>query len=126
MRQKVWLILIVALLWQRAVIGQRPANSSPGPLSPQDSLRSFKPRPGFTVELVAAEPLVQSPIAFDWGADGKLWVVEMIDYPLGLDNKGKPGGRIKCLESTKGDGKYDKATVFLDNLEYPSGVMAWG
>src|SRR5438445_2209104 len=97
----------------------------PKALSPEESLRSIRVRPGFTVELVVAEPLVQDPIAFAWGADGKLWVVEMGDYPLGVDGKGKPGGRIKFLESTKGDSKYDKATVFLDNLPFPTGVMPW-
>src|SRR6202162_3093402 len=80
----------------------------PGPKSPAESLKCMKPRPGFKVELMAAEPLVMSPIAFAWGADGKLWVVEMGDYPLGVDGKGKPGGRVKVLESTKGDGKFDK------------------
>ncbi len=93
--------------------------------SPEASLRCIKTRPGFTVELVAAEPLVQSPIAFAWGPDGKLWVVEMGDYPLGVDGKGKPGGRVKFLEDTKGTGKYDKATVFLDNLPFPTGVLPW-
>ena len=94
--------------------------------SPEESWHSIKVRPGFEVELVAAEPLVQSPIHFAWGPDGKLWVVEMGDYPLGVDGKGKPGGRIKILEDTKGTGKYDKATVFLDNLPFPTGVMPWG
>ena len=75
---------------------------------------------------MAAEPLVQEPIAFAWGPDGKLWVVEMGDYPLGIDGKGKPGGRVKFLEDTKGDGKYDKATVFLDDLGFPTGVLPWG
>ena len=41
------------------------------------------------VELVAAEPLVQDPIAFAWGPDGKLWVVEMGDYPLGDRRQGQ-------------------------------------
>jgi putative membrane-bound dehydrogenase-like protein len=95
-------------------------------LSAEASLRSIHLRPGFEVELVAAEPLVQSPITFAWGADGKLWVVEMGDYPLGVDGKGKPGGRVKYLEDTKGTGKYDKATVFLDKLPFPTGVMPWG
>jgi putative membrane-bound dehydrogenase-like protein len=94
--------------------------------SPEASLHSIKARPGFEVELVASEPLVQSPIYMAWGPDGKLWVVEMGDYPLGLDGKGKPGGRIKYLEDTNGDGKYVKATVFLDNLSYPTSVMPWG
>jgi putative membrane-bound dehydrogenase-like protein len=98
---------------------------TPPALSPDQSLTALRVRPGFKVELVAAEPLVESPIAFDWDANGKLWVVEMRDYPLGLDNKGKPGGRIKFLEDLDGDGRYDKATIFLDDVPYPSGVMPW-
>lgn len=101
------------------------ANATPQAKTPQSSLRSIRTRPGFQVELVAAEPLVQSPIAFAWGPDGKLWVVEMGDYPLGADNKGKPGGRIKYLEDTDGDGRYDKATVFLDGLSFPTSVLPW-
>jgi putative membrane-bound dehydrogenase-like protein len=101
-------------------------NVEPQDLSPEASLRATKARPGFQVELMAAEPLLQSPIAFAWGPDGKLWVVEMGDYPLGVDGKGKPGGRVKFLEDTKGTGKYDKATLFLDNLSYPTGVLPWG
>jgi putative membrane-bound dehydrogenase-like protein len=94
--------------------------------TPESSLKTLRPRPGLKVELVAAEPLIASPVAIDWGADGKLWVVEMRDYPLGMDNKGKPGGRVVYLESSKGDGHYDRATVFLDNLLFPTGIMTWG
>ena len=97
----------------------------PGPLAAEAALKSFRVRPGFTVELVAAEPLVQDPIAFAWGPDGKFWVVEMGDYPLGLDGKGKPGGRVKFLEDADGDGKYDKATLFIDNIGFPTSVLPW-
>src|SRR5262249_39249753 len=93
--------------------------------TPEASLKSIRVRPGFTVEQMAAEPLVQDPICFAWGPDGKLWVVEMGDYPLGVDGKGKPGGKVKFLESSKGDGIYDRATVFLDNLPFPTGVAPW-
>ena len=61
----------------------------------------------------------------EWGADGKLWVVEMGDYPLGVDGKGKPGGVVRFLEDTDGDGRYDEATTFLDGLPFPTGVMPW-
>ena len=97
----------------------------PPPLSPKQALNSMRVTPEFAVDLVAAEPLVVDPVAIDWGADGKLWVVEMRDYPMGMDGKWKPGSRIKFLEDTNGDGKYDKATVFLDNLPFATGVMAW-
>ena len=93
--------------------------------SPEASRRSIRVRPGFAVELMASEPLVRDPIAFDWGADGRLWVVEMGDYPLGADGKGKPGGTIKVLEDTDGDGRYDKSATFLENLSFPTGVTPW-
>src|SRR5262245_10010700 len=97
----------------------------PPPKSPAESLKCLKARPGFKVELMAAEPLVMDPIAFAWGPDGKFWVVEMGDYPLGTDGKNKFGGKVKFLEDTDGDGKYDRATVFLDNLGFPTGVLPW-
>ena len=65
------------------------------------------------------------PVAFDLGADARLWVVEMADYPLGMEDKGKHGGRIKYLEDTNQDGQYDKATLFVDNMGFPSDVMTW-
>ncbi|MEO8496079.1 MAG: PVC-type heme-binding CxxCH protein, partial [Planctomycetota bacterium] len=84
-----------------------------------------------TIELVASEPLVADPVAFDWGPDGVLWVAEMGDYPNGAtwnkpgDPIGEPGGRIKRLVDDDGDGKYDRATVFLDKVPFPNGVKAW-
>jgi putative membrane-bound dehydrogenase-like protein len=116
---------LAILLLPNPVRAQRPV-MEPGPKSPADSLACLKPRPGFTAELMAAEPLVMSPIAFAWGPDGKFWVVEMGDYPLGLDGKNKSGGKVKFLEKSKADGPYDKATLFLDNLGYPTGVTPWG
>lgn len=94
--------------------------------SPEEAMKAIRVTAGFKLELVASEPLVKDPIAIAWGADGKLWVVEMGDYPLGSDGKGGPDGRVKYLEDTDGDGRYDKATLFLDGLSYPTGVMPWG
>jgi putative membrane-bound dehydrogenase-like protein len=95
------------------------------PLSPQQSLAAIRIKPELVVELVAAEPLLNSPVAIDFGPDGKLWVCEMIDYPEGKAGKFEPGGRIRFLESTKGDGKFDKATTFLDGIPFPTGVTVW-
>lgn len=101
------------------------AGLQPPPLSAEQSLRAIHVRPGFKVELVASEPLVQDPIAFEWGPDGKLWVVEMGDYPLGVDGKGKSGGIVRFLEDTNNDGIYDKSTIFLEGLNFPNGVIPW-
>ncbi len=96
---------------------------TPEPKSPEASLAAMHVRDGLKIELVAAEPLTVDPIAIDWGPDGKLWVVEMADYPLGVD--GRPGGRVRFLEDTDGDGRYDHSTLLLDGLKYPTSVMAW-
>lgn len=95
------------------------------PRSPEEALATFQVRPGFRVELVAAEPVVIDPVAFDWSADGRLWVVEMRDYPQGLDGQGAPGGVIKVIEDIDGDGRYDRAVPFLENLAFPTSLMAW-
>ncbi|MCZ6795020.1 MAG: HEAT repeat domain-containing protein, partial [Planctomycetota bacterium] len=97
----------------------------PGARSPQAGLASLEVREGFTVELMASEPLVRDPVAFDWDGEGRLWVAEMIDYPLGLDGEKKPGGRIVVLSDEDGDQRYDRSTVFLDELPFPTGVRPW-
>ena len=84
------------------------------PLSPAESIDAIHVRDGYQVELVAAEPLVMDPVAISWGADGTLWVAEMADYPLGIDGQGQPGGRIRSLRDTNGDGKFDKSNVFAE------------
>lgn len=98
----------------------------PPPTGAEESLKRLKLKPGFKAELVAAEPRVVDPVAIDFGPDGRLWVVEMRDYPLGMDGKEKPGGRVKVLEDADGDGRFEKATEFLDGLPYPTGLMVWG
>ena len=85
----------------------------PGPRTPLASLRSIRTRPGLRVELMAAEPLVRDPVAFDWGADGKLWVAEMIDYPLGKTGDAREGGKVVYLEASDSDGDYDTSTIYL-------------
>ncbi len=98
----------------------------PLPTDAEQALKTIHVPKGFKVELIAAEPRVKDPVAIDWGADGKLWVAEMADYPSGTDGKGKPGGRIRLLEDSNGDGRYDQATLFTEGLKFPNGVLAWG
>lgn len=62
------------------------------PKSPRESLDCLRVREGFRVELACAEPLVTDPIAIDWGPDGRLWVVDMGDYPTGGDGSEAAGG----------------------------------
>jgi len=93
--------------------------------TPDQSLRSMRVAPSLRVELLASEPLIADPIAFDWGPDGRLWVLEMGDYPLGVGPGKSTGGRVRILDDTDADGRYDRATLFLDGLAFPTGLKAW-
>ncbi|HEX4794198.1 MAG TPA: PVC-type heme-binding CxxCH protein [Humisphaera sp.] len=77
---------------------------------------------GLKLELVANEPLVSSPVGISFDEDGRLFVVEMLGYP---DLREEHPGRIKLLEDTRGDGHYDKATVYADNLPWPTSALAY-
>ena len=105
----------------------------PGPKTPDESLSCITTKANLRVELVAAEPLIRDPVAFDWDIQGRLWVVEMGDYPNGRDiqpltendSDENGGGRVRVLEDTDHDGRYDKATTFLDGLPFPNGIALW-
>lgn len=102
-----------------------PARVSVPPLSPQQAGRTLHVAAELAVELVAAEPLVVDPVAIDFGADGRLWVCEMHDYPEGTGGNYEPGGRVRVLEDRDGDGRYDTSTLFLDGLSFPTGLSVW-
>ncbi|HEY0456911.1 MAG TPA: PVC-type heme-binding CxxCH protein [Verrucomicrobiae bacterium] len=91
------------------------------PLTPEQALTTFKLPPGFRIELVAAEPLVEMPIAMVFDPDGRLYVLEMRGFMPNVEAIGEkePVGRISILEDTDGDGRMDKRTTFLDGLVMP-------
>src|SRR5262249_34891914 len=76
------LVLLLGGTFLLAEPPPKPAEIS-GPLSPREALKAFRVAPGLRVELVAAEPEIESPVAMAFDEDGKLWVVEMRDYPNG-------------------------------------------
>ena len=106
-----------------------PMPSAPAPvLTPEDGLKSLTIAPGYKVEIAAAEPLIHAPVAIQFGPDGRLWVVEMNGYSPVLGGLGEddPNGRVVALRDRDGDGRYDEATVFLDNLVLPRSIMLVG
>jgi putative membrane-bound dehydrogenase-like protein len=91
-------------------------------LSPAQAQASFTAPPGFQVRLFAAEPDVINPVAMTWDERGRLWVLELYEYPLGAAPGTKPRDRIKILEDTDNDGRADKVTVFADGLNLATGL----
>ncbi len=108
----------------RATVDSEKTGGS-APQSPQQSQTLIRVGERFAVDLVVAEPLVADPVALGFGPDGALWVAEMLDYPSGPGGKYEPGGRIRRLVDSDGDGRFDRATVFLDGLPFPTGVLPW-
>jgi len=119
------LLLFLFLALPAAALLTLAAEPDTPPLAPEASLKTLHLPAGFEAQLVAAEPLVRDPVAFDWDAQGRLWVVEMADYPLGLDEAGASGGRVRVLEDRDGDGRYDHSTLFAEGLNFPNGLITW-
>jgi mono/diheme cytochrome c family protein/glucose/arabinose dehydrogenase len=90
-------------------------------LPPAESMKTMVLPPGYRLELVASEPMIQEPVAIDWDTSGRLWVIEMPGYmeDMPATTELQPTGRISVLEDTNDDGTMDKKTVFLDKLVLP-------
>lgn len=93
------------------------------PLTPEQSMKLIQVPVGFELELFASEPMIINPIAMAWDERGRLFVIETTDYPNEVRKEGG-SDKIKILEDTNGDGKADKVTVFADNLNIPTSIMA--
>ncbi len=89
---------------------------------PDKAVSTIKIRDGFRVELVASEPLIESPVAIAFDENGRMFVVEMRDYSERRDER---LGRVKLLEDTNGDGRFDKATIYATNLPWPTAIICW-
>jgi putative membrane-bound dehydrogenase-like protein len=116
-RDSRWLGLALILI--AASLEARAQGPSPPPRPPREEQASFVlADPDLTIELVASEPEVASPVAIAWDEEGRLFVAEMLDYPTATTS-----GRIRMLEDRDGDGCYERATVFADGLPFPNGVL---
>lgn len=93
------------------------------PLSPEQSMKLIQVPVEFELQLFASEPMIINPMAMAWDERGRLYVIETIDYPNEVRTEGG-NDKIKILEDTDGDGKADKVTVFAENLNIPTSIMA--
>ncbi len=89
-----------------------------------EELDTFALSPGFKIELVASEPLIEDPVAMSFDASGRLWVVEMRGYMNDIDgsDESRPTGRIVVLFDDDDDGVMDRSIPFLENLILPRAI----
>jgi putative membrane-bound dehydrogenase-like protein len=115
-RLRATLILPVLLLGPAAA---QEAPKAAG-LAPEEAARAMTVPPGFRATLFAGEPDVRQPIALAFDDLGRLWVAENYLYPEWKAGKGRD--RIVIFEDLDGDGKFDRKTIFVDDLNFVSGI----
>ena len=126
------ILLLGAILPVRAADPFSEYVRSSDPLTPEAELKTFHLPEGFEIQLFAAEPQISKPLNMAFDERGRLWITQSREYPfpVPLDKKGRD--EIKILEDTDGDGRADRITTFVDELNIPigiypyrGGVIAW-
>lgn len=113
-------------------------------LTAEQSVEAMHLLDGFTVEVVASEPIVRQPVAIEFDDRGRLWVIQYLQYPnpnglkrVSVDRFSRtkydrvpeppphgPRGddRITILEDSDGDGRMDRSHDFIDGLNLATGL----
>jgi len=104
------------------------AFTNPPPLEPDQAPASFRLQQGFSLQLVAAEPLLVDPVDVAYDEFGLAYAVEMRGYPLPEkpeQARPEPISRVRLLIDDDNDGRFDRSTVFLDKLDWPTSVCCY-
>ena len=94
-------------------------------LTPSEAIAAMELQPGYSLELVVAEPHVEEPVMIAFDGNGRMFVAEMRTYMQDIDATGEmePVSRVSMHEDTDGDGTYDRHTVYADNLLLPRTLL---
>ncbi|HEX4567352.1 MAG TPA: hypothetical protein VH138_12015, partial [Vicinamibacterales bacterium] len=93
-----------------------------------EEAKGFMLPPGYRMEIVASDPDIISPGVIEFDGNGRMYVSELVSYMMDASatREHDPISRISRWESTKGDGVYDKHTVFADHLVAPRMILPLG
>ena len=98
------------------------------PLSPAEQAKRFWLPPGYRLEPVLADPVIQEPAQLAFDGNGRMFVLELRGYDQTLDGLDltPPLGRISVHEDRDDDGVYERHSVFVDKLVFPRFVLPFG
>lgn len=93
--------------------------------SPEESMKRIYLAPGYRLELVASEPMIEEPVLCVWDGNSRMYVAEMRTYMQDADGTDQdlPKSRVSMLEDTDADGKMDKVSRFADNMVLPRMIL---
>lgn len=119
--------LLLPLLHPLAAQDLKKGNSLEAqPRTPAAQLATFKPAPGFLVELVASEESgLPKPVSVAFDDAGRMWAVTATEYPRDMDPGvwTRPGrDRVVVFDDPLGPGPHT-ARTFADGMVLPLGVL---
>lgn len=125
---RIWIFFGLSAIVSCKESGPLPEAPDSPVRSPEEELLTFQIDPGLEIQLVAQEPLVESPVVIQFDPWGRMWVVEMRGYMNDLEGseEHQPVGRIAILEDQDGDGEMDHRTTYLDSLVMPRALGLFG
>ena len=93
--------------------------------NPENALKTIQLKGDYYLELVVCEPIIREPVLSVFDGNGNMYVAEMRTYMQDINGTGglEKRSRVSRHEDTDGDGKYDRHTVFADNLLLPRIVL---
>ena len=84
----------------------------------------FHLAPGFRIELVAAEPLLASPLAMAFDERGRLFLIESLETGVG-DGAGPVMGRVRLLEEPDEQGVFQVSSVYAESVPRASALACY-
>ncbi len=97
-------------------------------LTPAEEAAHFWLPPGYRMEPVLADPIIEDPAQIAFDGNGRMFVVELRGYfqtPEGIDLI-PPIGRISMHQDRDNDGSFEHHTVFVDKLVFPRFILPFG
>lgn len=126
MKHRAWHLPASITIWACLLISTGPVLGQAPPPAQEVGLdgQTFTLPAGFTIVRAAGPPLIERPIVADLDEAGRLYVAEAAGAIERADIQAqKAPHRVVRLEDTDGDGRYDRARTFADQLPFPEGVM---
>jgi mono/diheme cytochrome c family protein len=122
------LLLMVAGGMAASAQVQQTATNTEGStpyLTPEEELKTFDLKPGYSLELVVSDPIIKEPVVAVFDGNGRMYVAEMRTYMQNIDGRDEltTNSRISLHWSSKHDGNYDRHSVFIDNLLLPRAIL---